>query len=51
MSDNIVDIVTWIMWTVFIAFISYIYGNYIGFQAGYLNGWNECINSLGGLLP
>ena len=48
---NLVDIVVWIMWTAFIAGASYYVGNYMGFQAGYVAGWNECINSFGGLLP
>lgn len=48
---NLIDIVVWIMWTAFIAGASYYVGNYMGFQAGYVAGWNECINSFGGLLP
>lgn len=50
MADNIVDITVWIIWTAFIAFIFYHFGHYIGMEAGYVVGWNECIESLGGLL-
>lgn len=48
---NLIDVVVWIMWTVFVGVVAYFIGNFMGFQEGYTTGWNECINSFGGLLP
>lgn len=47
---NLIDIVVWIMWTVFVGVVAYFIGNSIGFEEGYAMGWNDCIDSLGGLL-
>jgi hypothetical protein len=51
MTDTLIDIMVWIMWTVFIAVAGLFIGFEGGFQDGYTAGWNECISSLGGLLP
>lgn len=50
MTDNLIDIVVWIMWTIFIAAAGFFIGFDAGFQEGYIAAMDDCILALEGVL-